>query len=127
MLTLSFDLADATPNDRNYLRSMFERFGWKRLGGSVFRYKDENNDDWLNRVVPSIMFFRSFIVERDIHLKFFTIDANSTSFLDHSDEAIPLGVPPETGAGVQLEEPTNNQSSVGTIRDFIDAASNATR
>jgi hypothetical protein len=35
-VTVSYDLADADYNDRNYVRSMFERFGWKRLGGSVF-------------------------------------------------------------------------------------------
>jgi hypothetical protein len=30
-ITLSYDLKGAPPNQRNYIRSMFERFGWQRL------------------------------------------------------------------------------------------------
>lgn len=124
-LTLSYDIQTEDNNHRNYLRSMLERFGWQRLGGSVFRYEDEDYDDWLNRVVPSLMFFRSYILAADIHLRFFTIDANSTSFLDHSDAQQPFGAPPEAGAGIPLVQPSNNQSSAQTIRDFVDAAINA--
>jgi hypothetical protein len=31
-ITVSYDLAEAGTNERNYIRSMFERFGWKRFG-----------------------------------------------------------------------------------------------
>jgi len=65
-ITLSYDLRGAHPNRRNYLRSMLERFGWRRLGGSVFRYSGRHGkatgttqQDWLNDVAPSIMLFRS--------------------------------------------------------------------
>ncbi len=61
-ITLSYDLQNATPNQRNYVRSMFERYGWKRLGGSVFRYGGRSinhvtHEDWLNDVAPALMFF----------------------------------------------------------------------
>jgi hypothetical protein len=56
-ITVSYDLAEASPADRNYIRSMFERFGWKRLGGSVLRYQlidGQDEEDWLNDVVPAL-------------------------------------------------------------------------
>ena len=28
-ITVSYDLHDASVNHRNYIRSMFERFGWR--------------------------------------------------------------------------------------------------
>lgn len=37
-VTLSFDIQGASPNQRNRLQSMFERFGWQNLGGSSYRY-----------------------------------------------------------------------------------------
>jgi hypothetical protein len=40
-ITLSYDLQTDDANHRTYIRSMFERFGWRRLGGSVFRYETE--------------------------------------------------------------------------------------
>jgi hypothetical protein len=51
-VTVSYDLTHATVSERNYVRSMFERFGWKRLGGSVFRYGGRKiagvvQEDWL--------------------------------------------------------------------------------
>jgi hypothetical protein len=62
-ITLSYDLQDATPNQRNYVRNALERFGWKRLGGSVFRYDGLRvargrplEEDWLNEVIPSLIF-----------------------------------------------------------------------
>lgn len=125
MITLSYDLQTDDNNHRNYLRSALERFGWQRVGGSVFRYEDNDYDDWLNRIVPSLMFFRSYILAMDIHLRFFTLDANSTTFLDHSDPAQPLGSPPDTGNGINLVAPTNNQSSERKLRDFVGACVDA--
>ena len=91
-ITVSYDLADADNNDRNYIRSMFERFGWKRMGGSVFRYaKTEGEEDWLNEVVPALMIFRSYIVAKSIDLNFFTLDTNSVAHIDWSDDEALLG------------------------------------
>jgi hypothetical protein len=130
-VTISYDLAAADSNDRNYIRSMLERFRWRRLGGSVFRYdgvaQDDGstNEDWLNHVVPSLMFLRSFILRKQLQLKFFTVDAASISFLDHSDPQALLGTAPVAGQHLDLAEPSNKQSAEGTVRSFIDAAKDA--
>ena len=111
---------------------MLERFYWKRIGGSVFRYEgilqsDETRyEDWLNHVAPSLMFLRSYLLQHNITLRFFTVDAASSSFLDHSDPSTLLGSNPKRGAEVILAEPTNTQSSVRTIIYFIDAGIQAT-
>jgi hypothetical protein len=65
-ITISYDLKTEDTNHRNYIRSMFERFGWKRLGGSVLRYEvgENEEEDWLNDVVPALMLFRSYVVAR---------------------------------------------------------------
>ena len=130
-VTLSYDVTNIDNNDRTYIRSMLERFHFKRLGGSVFRYSgivDANGntqEDWLNHVVPALMFFRSFVVAHNITLKFFTVDASSISMLDHSDPGSPYGAAPTNGAALSLNTPSNVQSSEQTIRGFIDAASGA--
>jgi hypothetical protein len=130
-VTLSYDIATEDPNHRSYIRSMFERFGWQRLGGSVLRYSGRPiadgsyYDDWLNDITPSIMFLRSYVLLHNLHLKFLTIDAASTSFLDFTDQAMPVGHPPYTGAQLALVPPTNDQSSVKALRQFVDAATAA--
>lgn len=126
-VTISYDLKTDDTNQRSYLRSMFERFGWKRLGGSVFRYPEAGQDeDWMNSVIPALMFFRSYILKNNIEIKFFTLDANSISMLDKSDPDLTLGISPQKGQGLTLAEPTNQQSSIKTLRDFVDAAISAT-
>jgi hypothetical protein len=132
-ITVSYDVADLTPANRNYIRSMLERFYWKRLGGSVFRYEGILQDDatryedWLNHVAPSLMFLRSYLLQHNITLRFFTVDAASTSFLDHSDPSALLGPNPQRGDCINLAEPTNSQSSVSTIKNFIDTGIQATQ
>ena len=127
-LTLSYDIQTQNANDRSYIRSMLERFNWRRLGGSVFRYTGRqmqdgsNYEDWLNDVVPAIMFMRSYVLRHGITLRFLTIDASSVSFLDHTDPKCPLGSPPCGGDKLALVDPTNKQSSERAIRDFVDAA-----
>jgi len=130
-LTLSYDLRTNNANHRNYIRSMLERFAWRRLGGSVFRYSGRKmhgiiEEDWLNDVIPSLMFFRSYTVQHNIQIRFFTLDTSSVSRLDHSDPNTSFGRAPLAGAGLRLRTPTNLQSSVQTIRNFIDAAIAAT-
>jgi hypothetical protein len=129
-ITLSYDLENIDPNGRNYVRSMLERFGWQRRGGSTFRYIGREHDevtieDWLNDVAPSLMYLRSYVLSIGASFKFFTIDAQSTSILDHSDPTATLGWQPTGGNDLELREPTNNQSSVQRIRDFVNAATTA--
>lgn len=131
-ITISYDLQADDNNERTYIRSMLERFHWRRLGGSVFRYDgvdDANGDlqeDWLNHVVPALMFLRSYALRHHINLKFFTLDAHSVAHVDHSDAELLFGQQPQTGANLQLGQPSNPQSSVATIQAFVDTATAAT-
>lgn len=124
-VTLSYDLQGASSNQRNYVRSMFERFGWKRLGGSVLRYDGRMisgvlQEDWLNDVVPSVMLFRAYVIKHNIPVGSFTLDSMSISRVE-----LGFGRPPRTGAKLSLKTPTNRQSSVKSLRDFVDAATQA--
>jgi len=74
-VTLSYDLRTNDPNHRSYIRSMLERFAWRRLGGSVFRYSGRTingviEEDWLNDVSPSLMFVRSYTIQQSIEIRF---------------------------------------------------------
>ncbi len=121
-VTLSYDIKTDNNDYRNYVRSMFERFGWRRLGGSVFRYDGRKvsgalQEDWLNDVVPAIMFFRSYVLKNSIKIGFFTMDTMSVTRVEAG-----FGRRPRTGANLSLKNPTNPRSSVKAIKDFIDAA-----
>lgn len=129
-VTISYDLAGADSVHHNYIRSMLERFGWRRFGGSVFRYDagaatTPAAEDWLNNVIPSLMLLRAYILHNGLALKRFTLDAASTTFVDLSDPAQPLGQGPQGGIGVTLVQPTNQQSSETALRDFVDACTTA--
>jgi hypothetical protein len=122
-ITVSYDLTDADSNQRNYVRSMFERFGWNRMGGSVFRYeKKDDEEDWLNDVVPALMIFRSYVLAKAITITAFTLDTHSVARIDTSDPDETLGYAPENGNDIILETPTNNQSSEERIRRAISSA-----
>ena len=122
-VTISYDLKTEDPNHRSYIRSMFERFGWRRLGGSVFRYegKGSGQEDWLNEVVPAIMFFRSYVLAKKIGIKFFTLDAGSITRLDFS-ESPAVGTKPRSSSSLKLHKPRNQQSAEKTIRSFMKSA-----
>ncbi|MCL4743272.1 MAG: hypothetical protein KJZ54_13840 [Phycisphaerales bacterium] len=131
-VTVTYDLADADGNQRNYIRSMFERFHWRRLGGSVLRYEGEQladgatgEEDWFNHVAPALMFMRAYCLRHNITIRFFTLDASGVAHIDHSDPALPLGTQPQAGASLSFADPTNQQSSQQTIRDSVDAMTNA--
>lgn len=132
-VTISYDVADIDNNQRNYIRSMLERFHWHRFGGSVFRYdgvidqdSQERHEDWLNHVVPALMFFRSYILKNSITLKFFTVDASGATYVDHSDPSLLFGQQPLDGTQLKLNpKPTNVQSSESAVRNFVDEASKA--
>ena len=121
-ITVSYDLTGASPAERNYIRSMFERFGWKRLGGSVLRYQlieGQDEEDWLNDVVPALMLFRSYLLAKNIKLNFFTLDTSSVTRIDHTDPDALLGYEPRDGEKIYLYTPTNVQSSESRIRRAI--------
>jgi hypothetical protein len=130
-LTLSYDLEELDPNQRNYVRSMLERFGWIRLGGSTFRYLGRQHEqkglieDWLNDVAPSLMYLRSYVLSIGAQLRFFTLDAQGSSLIDFSDPTATVGWQATSGEGIVLQEPSNNQSSENRIRNFINAARDA--
>jgi hypothetical protein len=121
-VTVSYDITDAEPHERNYIRSAFERFGWKRLGGSVFRYAPEYEEDWLNEVAPALMFFRSYVLAKGITITAFTLDTHSVARVDTSDPDQTLGYKPENGDDIPLHTPTNNQSSEKKLRRTIQTA-----
>jgi hypothetical protein len=132
-VTVSYDLSATDTNDRTYIRSMFERFGWRRLGGSVFCYEgmklEDGNlyEEWLNHIVPALMFMRSYIVQRNnLDLSFFTVSATGSSYIDFDDSGDQYGVQPVNGDNIQLQELSNNQSSVQNIRSFVDGVCEAT-
>ena len=121
-ITISYDLRTDNNNHRNYVRSMFERFSWTRLGGSVLRYnwQDENGqEDWLNDVIPSLMIFRSYCIAHNINIVYFTLDTSSVTRIDASDPDAVVGAIPLNGDEVLLVTPTNNQSSEERIRRSI--------
>lgn len=123
-ITVSYDLTEAENNERNYVRSMFERFCWTRLGGSVFRYdwKDKTGqEDWLNDVVPALMIFRSYCLAKKIKVTFFTLDTSSVTRLDTSDPQAVVGTDIESGNEKSFCEPTNQQSSEKRLRRAITA------
>ncbi|MCG6156905.1 hypothetical protein [Rubinisphaera margarita] len=132
-VTISYDVTDIENNQRTYIRSMLERFHWRRFGGSVFHYDGvpdpattELHEDWLNHVVPALMFFRSYIQKNNITLKFFTVDASGTAYVDHSDPALLFGQQAVDGAHLPLNaNPTNVQSSEKALRAFVDNARDA--
>lgn len=121
-VTFTYDVTDIDNNDRTRIRSAFERFGWEHLGGSVFRYPrfDQTDpiEDWLNQVVPAIMFFRSFVLHRNLTLSAFTLDSQSLScFKSGAGNA---GVGPEGGATLSLMTPTNPAMGEQNLRDWVE-------
>jgi hypothetical protein len=98
----------------------------------VFRYDGivdtagDRTEDWLNHVVPALMFFRSFILSRNLNLSTFTVDAHSVAMLDLSDPAAPVGAAPIGGAAIPMAVPTNAQSTEQALRDFVDGCTRAT-
>jgi hypothetical protein len=95
----------------------------------VFRYSGRHStksgvqEDWMNDVAPSLMFFRSYIRCHKLKLSRLTLDAQGVSFLDFSDPSAIVGRRVVSGAKMKLVQPTNVTSSVRRIRRFVDAAS----
>ena len=130
-ITVTYDLSGAAANHRSWLRSMLERFGFRRLGGSVFRYdgvpdaQGDRSEDWLKHVAPALTLFRSYVMRNSLSLTRFTVDAQSVAFLDHSDPAALYGDRLHSGATLPLIAPTNSQAGENSVRDFIDGCTAA--
>ncbi len=125
-VTFTYDVTDLDNNDRSRIRSAFERFSWEHLGGSVFRYPrfDQQGaiEDWLNHVIPAVMFFRSFVLHRELTLTAFTLDCQSLSCFKAN--TVNAGVGPQPSEHLPLVEPTNVQMGEQNLRDWIDACTN---
>jgi hypothetical protein len=83
-ITLSFDIEQASvvdPNDRTRLELAFRRLGWDHIGGSSWRYPALGSvhvsEDWLNHVVPALMYFRSLVVHAGLKVTKLSLDAHS--------------------------------------------------
>ena len=130
-VTLTYDLSGAVGNHRTWLRSMLERFGFRRLGGSVFRYEGVADDagavieDWLNHVAPALTLFRSYVLCNELTLARFTVDAHSVAFLDHSDPSALCGSAVQRGGDLVLVQPSNPQAGEDSLRTFVDACAKA--
>jgi hypothetical protein len=110
-VVLTFDLTDYANNDHSRIRTAFERFGWQNLGGSSYRYPrlgtdDQPIEDWMNHVIPALMLFRAFILDRGITLKSYTLDIQSSSGYISENQ---VGVPPTKAANA------NSQNKAGPI------------
>ena len=130
-IIITYDFEGADPNDHTSLRQMLENFGWRAVGGSVFRYSGRHipqgfdYEDWLNDVVQSLMFFRSYVRSHRMTLKRFTIDASSTSQIDMSDPARSFGNPPKVGKNIRLRGRLTGPREK-KLRDFVNACIKAT-
>ena len=126
-VVVTFDLRQPRPNELNRLRSMFELFGWERLGNTAYRYpalgQQPATEDWFNCVVPALMMlgaFARFAALEGRGIVRFTIDAQSMTGYNHETQ---MGTPPQSGADLDLVPPTpgNHAFAEQRLRDWIDA------
>ena len=80
-IIVTFDIKKIDKNGHPRLKSMFKRFGWQAIGGSVFKYpsseKSNEPEDWLNHVVPALMLLRTFVIAKELSLDSFCLSASS--------------------------------------------------
>lgn len=130
-VTVTFDIDEASvtdANDRNRILACFTRLGWERVGGSAWRYPalgtQNVSEDWMNHVVPALMYLRSIACHANLDVYSFTIDAHSEA--GHRGRATPiLGSPIQQAANITMY-PTNNAYdgllSEQRLKDFIQAS-----
>lgn len=116
----SFDLEGAAPVEHNRLQSMFERFGWERLGGSSYRYpelgSDEPTEDWLNNVVPALMLFRAYAVKAKKVVRYSLDVQTSTGY----NPARGYGAAPADSTSLAWSSASNQQFGKKKLTDWID-------
>ena len=110
-VTLTFDIEEASvtdANDRNRIQVAFLRFGWEHIGGSAWRYPalgaEHPSEDWMNHVVPALMYFRSIVEHSNMNVTKFTLDAHSEAgYRQHA--APPVGEPIAPGNTITMYPP----------------------
>lgn len=83
------------PQHYNRVRDVFEKLNWEHVGGSTYRYPKTvpaAGEDWLNEVIPALMFFRSYVARHNLTLSKWVISAQSDLAL-HGNVAAPLIAP----------------------------------
>lgn len=118
-ITISFDLPGSGPHDIGRIQSMFERFGWERAGDSVYRYPrsdDTEPEDWLNRVIPALMLFRTFVVTTGRSLSSFTVSANSSTAYNRASK---LGTAPTND--LELFRPSNQKFGAKNLWAWLES------
>ncbi len=83
-VTFNFDVEQASildANDRTRIQVAFLRLGWEHIGGSAWRYPridaDPISEDWMNHVIPALMYFRSLVEHSGMVVTKFSLDAHS--------------------------------------------------
>jgi hypothetical protein len=123
----SYNFAEATSLNHNHVQSMLERFGWQSVGGSAYRYPSIDDEplfpeDWWNAVIPALMCFRSYVLQNELALSHFSLDAHSST----GYSALPSAAAPRAGNDLQFVRPSNAQFGERNLRDWVDAATTAT-
>ncbi len=115
---ITFDLSGAGPHDLGRIQSMFERFGWERLAQTSYRYPHVSDkhtpEDWLNRVIPPLMLFRTFVITAGRELSRFTVSTNTQSSYDSEAD---IGEAPSND--IDLWEPHNQQFGRQKLWDWL--------
>jgi len=134
-ILFSYDLENAITTDYNRLQSMFERFGWERIGGSCFRYPTLEKvkvsrtrrtpkktstiprEDWLDAVIPALMCFRAYVRKRKLRISKFSIDSHVSTGAK--------GEQPRSSNTLILSKPGNNSFGEKNLRDWVNATTQA--
>lgn len=130
-ITVTFDIDEASihdGNDRNRILACFTRLGWERVGGSAWRYPalgtQNVSEDWMNHVIPALMYLRSIACHANLDIYSFTIDAHSEA--GHRGRAAPpLGESITQAAAIRMYPTIQAYDGVLSeqrLRDFIQAS-----
>ena len=114
-ITFSFELK-AKP-EQVQIGTLFERFGWERLGAETYRYprlaaerEPAAQEDWFNHVVPALMLFRCYVLTHRLVVTNITLDAQTSTGYRRAAE---LGNPPLPAEEIRLYEPSVRADSAG--------------
>lgn len=133
-ITVTFDIDDNSvrdSNDRSRIYTCFARLGWEHVGGSAWRYPalgTENvSEDWMNHVIPALMYLRSIACHANLDVYKFTIDAHSEA--GHRGRTTPaLGNPIQQAGNIsmyQVTSKTGSSLSESRLREFIQSCADS--
>jgi hypothetical protein len=133
-VTFTFDIEDNSvkdANDRTRIQMAFLRLGWEHIGGSAWRYPALNasphpSEDWMNHVVPALMYFRSLVEHSGMRVTKFTIDAHSEAGY-RSGGATPVGQAILPGANIPMyttgiQQSQDDKLSEARLRKYLTEA-----